>query len=80
METRAVGWGETQKGAGLVRIIARIERILEGEPDLLFDLAHRAGKVEPTSGVASPRFGWGATVRHIGSLHRHLAADPRALG
>ena len=32
MERRAACWGETHKGAGLLRIIERLERILEGEP------------------------------------------------
>ena len=34
MERRAICWGETHKSAGLLRIIERIERILEGEPDV----------------------------------------------
>ena len=34
MERRAICWGETHKDAGLVRIIRRLERILEGEPDV----------------------------------------------
>ena len=34
MERRAACWGETHKGAGLLRIIERLERILEGEPDV----------------------------------------------
>lgn len=34
MERRAFCWGETHKGAGLARIIERLERILEGEPDV----------------------------------------------
>ena len=32
MERRAQCWGETHKDAGLLRIIKRLERILEGEP------------------------------------------------
>ena len=34
MERRAICWGETHKDAGLLRIIRRLERILEGEPDV----------------------------------------------
>ena len=34
MERRAVCWGETHKDAGLLRIIRRLERVLEGEPDV----------------------------------------------
>ena len=34
MERRAACWGETHKSAGLARIIERLERILEGEPDV----------------------------------------------
>ena len=34
MGRRAFCWGETHKGAGLVRIIERLERVLEGEADV----------------------------------------------
>ena len=49
LENRAACWGENHKGAGLHKIIRRIERVIRGEPGVQFVPRDEAGITRPQS-------------------------------